>query len=187
MERLRMLGLLALGVASHLWSPYNITAHKRSLGQGNVFTGVCLSTGGRGVGFPVCTQVTWPGGGGSAYGGDGVCIQGSGICIQGRSHPGGGGLPTGGPSASRGIGQTPLPLELGKRAVRILLACFLVHVILSLNSLQWKTDRNKLDSKLMSRLVIQEFWIQNTLWSHQNLSGGKNKFISHSSVLTPKF
>ena len=29
-----------------------ITARKRSLGQGNVFTGVCLSTGG--VGFPPC-------------------------------------------------------------------------------------------------------------------------------------
>ena len=28
------------------------TARKRSLGQGNVFTGICLSTGAGGGGFP---------------------------------------------------------------------------------------------------------------------------------------
>ena len=40
-----------------LWikNPVVITARKRSLKQGNVFTGVCLSTG-AGVGFPACTR-----------------------------------------------------------------------------------------------------------------------------------
>ena len=52
------------------------------------------------------------------------------VCIQGE-----GGLPTGG-ICIQGDWVDPLPLELEKKAVRILLACFLVHVILSLNSLQ---------------------------------------------------
>ena len=54
-----------------LWikNPVVITARKRGLGQGNVFTGVCLSTG-AGVGFAACvtghtTSIRWGGGGGS--------------------------------------------------------------------------------------------------------------------------
>ena len=61
---------------------------KRSLGQGNVFTGVCLSTG-EGVGFPACITGHMTGGGRSASGGEGVCIQG-----EGGLHP-------------EGVGQTP--------------------------------------------------------------------------------
>ena len=44
-----------------------ITARWRTLGQGNVFTGVCLSTGGR-VGFPACI---------TGHMTRGVCIQGA--------------------------------------------------------------------------------------------------------------
>ena len=60
---------------------YLLTARKRSLGQGNVFTGVFLSMGGGvgGFGFPACITGHMPsirGGGlhpgGSAYGGGGL-------------------------------------------------------------------------------------------------------------------
>ena len=75
-------------VNAHL--SFVMTARKRSLGQGNVFTGVCLFTGG---GFPACI---------TGHMTRGVCIQegGSasrGVCIQE------GGLPIGGGAASRGI------------------------------------------------------------------------------------
>ena len=96
------------------------TAHKRSLGQGNVFTDVCLSTGGRGSASR-----------GSASVGEGVCIQGGrgsaskrgDVCIQ-RGWARGGGL-------HQGVGQTPLPQHglrdtVNKRTVRILLECILV-------------------------------------------------------------
>ena len=73
-----------------------ITARKRSLGQGNIFTSVRHSVQrGEGVASQHGSQVTWPGGlhpGGSASG-RGVCIWRStagGICIQGglgRSAP----------------------------------------------------------------------------------------------------
>ena len=83
---------------------FHINARERSFEQGNVFTGVCLSTGG-GL-SPV----------GKGPASRGVCLQGGGlhprglqqgeVCIQGGLHPGG--------------WQTPL------RAVHILLECFLV-------------------------------------------------------------
>ena len=69
------------------------TACKRSLGQGNVFTAVRLSTGG-GVGFPSCITGHITRGvclqRGSAFGG--ICLQG-GVCLGG--------------SLYRGVGQTP--------------------------------------------------------------------------------
>ena len=103
------------------------TGRKRSSGQGNVFTGVCLSTGGGSAqwGMPrergVCLGGSVQGGGlhpgmGGLHPGRGVCIQGGGsasreggsasregtsasrkVCIRGCLHP------------RRGGGQTPLP------------------------------------------------------------------------------
>ena len=133
-----------------------VTARRRSLGQGNIFTGVCLSTGVGGLaGFPASITghmtegSTWecggsasrvdvpPGGsvsrgwglhlegvcilGGSASGdsasrGSGVCIQGGGVCIQG------------GWADPHGI----LRVTVKRRAVRILLECILVCVVLKL-------------------------------------------------------
>ena len=95
-----------------------VTTCKRSLGQGHVFTGVCLSTGG-GVGFPACiighmTRGSASRGRGSASRGRGSVSRGRGSASRGRG------------SASRGLGRPP-PLELGKRVVRILLECFLVE------------------------------------------------------------
>ena len=97
------------------------TACKRSSGQGNMFTGVCLSTGGG----------AWSGGGGcllpggsgpgdvpapgGAWSGD-ACSGGSGqrgCLLPGGSAPGGGGVP----------GRDPQRLLL--RTVRILLECIL--------------------------------------------------------------
>ena len=61
--------------------PLLITARKRSLGQGNIFTGVCLFKGG-GVSFPACITGHMMGG---------VCLH-RGICIQGGLCPEGGGF-----------------------------------------------------------------------------------------------
>ena len=117
-----------------------VTARKRSLGQGNVFTRVCHSVH-RGRGS------AWRGGGSASSGG---CIQGDclqrgrlGVWLQGGLHLG--------ESASRGVGRSPLGLLTGgsasregwvdplpreihgilwdtvnKQAVRIVLECFLV-------------------------------------------------------------
>ena len=93
-----------------------VTTRKRSLGQGNVYTGFCLSTGGEGVclrgrvclgggGMPkgdlpmgVCLQAGLHPGGFASSGSasrEGVCIQGEGIyprglprgvCLQGPLH-----------------------------------------------------------------------------------------------------
>ena len=107
------------------------------MGQGNVFTGVCLSTG-AGVGFAACvtghtTSIRWGGGGGSwlpsmhhrSHDQHLGCVHPEGLrlgCLPtgelgGGLHPGG--------STYSGVGQTPLP-ELEKQAVHILLECFLV-------------------------------------------------------------
>ena len=111
-----------------------ITARK-SLGQGNVFTLVCLFTGGsayrgstyRGVCLLGEGLPTW---GGSASGG--IYIQVGALHLGGGS-PSGWGICIWGGSASRGSasggrGQTPSKLE--RRAVRFLLECFLVYIIL---------------------------------------------------------
>ena len=86
-----------------------ITACKRSLGQGNVFTGVCLSTGGEGFGFP-------------------VCITGH-MTRASAQHP----LPVGRPGGVRPTTPTPMLAPCGilrdtvnKRVVRIRLECILV-------------------------------------------------------------
>ena len=99
-----------------LLKPGITTAHKRSLEQGNVFTGVCLSTGG------LCDVTSclaaWshiPSGGSLSRG---VCVRGSlsrgGLC-QGDQR-----------GLSRGASvREPPPLHGDERAVRILLECFL--------------------------------------------------------------
>ena len=84
------------------WTPHFYRPQTK-LREGNVFTPVCLF---RGVGFP-------------------GCITGHMTKIQGGLYPRG--LPTGG-WAERP--PPPLPLELGKRVVLILLECFLVIFIL---------------------------------------------------------
>ena len=102
-----------------------ITAHKRSLGQGNVFTPVCHSVqGARGWLTSAHHRSLDRGGGvlhprGSAsrdLGGRGVCMQGGlplGICASRGCASGGGGRPS--PTGYYGI-----------QAVRILLECILV-------------------------------------------------------------
>ena len=90
------------------------TAHKRSLGQGNVFTGVCLSTAGEGV------STSWSRG----------CLSldlGAFLWVRG-----GGGVHTPNtPSrdAHTSLGHThtlDTPTTVNKRAERIPLECFLV-------------------------------------------------------------
>ena len=83
-----------------------ITAHKRSLRQGNVFTGVCLST--RGVSVPACI---------AGHKTRGPCPGG--VSVQGRSLVLGGGL-------SRRVCDRETPSYGNKRAARILLECILV-------------------------------------------------------------
>ena len=64
-----------------------VTARKRSLGQGNVFTGVCLSTGG------VPAPRGWSGLGGCLLLGECACSEGGacsgGACSWGGAAPGG--------------------------------------------------------------------------------------------------
>ena len=48
-------------------------AYNLTLGQGNVSTGVCLSTGKRGAGFPICITGHMTKGGSAS---SGVCIKG---------------------------------------------------------------------------------------------------------------
>ena len=62
------------------WGSNNITARKRSLGQGNMFTGVCLSTKGGGVYGPGGCLLP----GGSGLGGSAP----EGCLLQGGSTPG---------------------------------------------------------------------------------------------------
>ena len=127
------------------------TVRKRSWGQGNIFTGVCLSTG-RGVGFPACITCHMTGGSASR----GVCLQGRGFASRGDMHPGGsasgvrsafrggsayrgrgsasrGDLHPGG-SPSRGVGETTPEIygilwdTVNKWAVCILLECIQVRL-----------------------------------------------------------
>ena len=120
-----------------------ITARKRSLGQGNIFTPVCHSVH-RG-GIPACIAGSIPtclaAGGRCAIP---ACIGEWGVLLLGVPGPGGawsrgmpglgggsapGGSAPGGP-ASRGVpGGDPPPGLLLLRAVRILLECILVCTI----------------------------------------------------------
>ena len=85
------------------------TARQQSLGQGNAFTPVCHSVHGVGGGFQACItghMTSIQGRSASRW----VCKEG--VCLQG------------------GLGRHPSlfpPPELRKRAVRILLECFLVQ------------------------------------------------------------
>ena len=99
-----------------------ITPCKRSLGQGNVFTGVCLSTG-EGPLYDVTSCLT-------------PMFLLGGLCPW--SHvPSRGFLSRAGLCPARGVyvqsglyKETP-PLESEKRAVRILLECFLISAMFS--------------------------------------------------------
>ena len=58
--------------------------HRQSLGQGNIFTGVCLSTGV--VGFPACITGHMTGGSASRRSASsGVCIQVEGSVFGGSA------------------------------------------------------------------------------------------------------
>ena len=98
------------------------TTRKRSLGQGNIFISICHSVPGWGGGFPTCI---------TGHMTRGVCIQEvcisglvcfQGVCIQGVCIQGGWAEP---PSEIHGI----LWDTVNKRAVRILVECFLVSII----------------------------------------------------------
>ena len=95
-----------------------ITARKRSLGQGNMFTGVCLSIGGGGCLVP----------GGSGPRGCLVWgVPGPGGCLlQGVPAPGGC-LLVGGGSGPGGAWWRPPPRRPLLWAVHILLECILVY------------------------------------------------------------
>ena len=128
--------------------PFNIvliTARKRSLGQGNVFAGDCLSTGGSLFDVTSCladwsnvpfggslslVQCSFWGGGGSVQGrflsrgflSGGLCPRGGGLC------PGDGVSVRGSLSGGSVQGDPPDrdPPYSDERAVCILLECFLV-------------------------------------------------------------
>ena len=104
-------GKVCLHATSHCPSNYIVTARKRSLGQGNVFTPICDS---------FCSGEGVP----SLGGGEGAIL-------------GEGGLPSLGGSMKRGAvegdtvkgeGAVKKPPLVNKRAVRILLECFLVSM-----------------------------------------------------------
>ena len=105
--------------------PHDIYPRKRSLGQGNVFTGVCLSTWGclplGSGGMPLGS-----GGGVVPLGPGGVCASGSRVCVC--THPLD--TPRQTPLWTHPSGHTHLntPPTVNKRAVRSLLECFLVLV-----------------------------------------------------------
>ena len=95
-----LITFLCLNVQLNFKGPSVITARKRSLGQGNVFTGVCLSIGEYDV---TSCLVVW------------FHVHSKGSVSVGES-------------ASRWVGQTSLPPETEKQVVRILLECFLVKL-----------------------------------------------------------
>ena len=116
---------------SHIAVTTIITARKRSLGQGNMFTGVCLSTGG-GVPDQVHPRTRCPPG-------DQVHPTGPGTppgqgTPPGTNTPPGPGIPQGQHPPDQvhppGPGTPPMQSMLGdtvnERAVRILLECNLV-------------------------------------------------------------
>ena len=86
-----------------------VTARKRSLGQGNVFTPVCHSVHGRGVWLPSMHYRSY----------DWECLPGG----RGESASGGGRCPTPPTLEIHGI----LWDTVNKRALRILLECILVE------------------------------------------------------------
>ena len=95
-----------------------ITASKRSLGQGNVFTSVCHSVhrGRSALGGGVCIQGVLHQEG---------CLHSGGAASRGGMHRAGGGV-----SASSGVGQSPPPHQILRETVnewaaRILLECIL--------------------------------------------------------------
>ena len=81
------------------------TAHKRSLGQGNMFTGVCLSTVG------------------------GAWSQGGGAWSQGEVHGPGGAWSQGVHGPGGCLVETPVPGWLLLQAVCILLECILAFLV----------------------------------------------------------
>ena len=83
-----------------------ITARKQSLGQGNVFTSVCLSTGG--VGFPACI---------TSHTGRMTSIQGEGGWLPSMQHR----------SCTGHLTNIQWGVCIGKRALRILLES--LHVL----------------------------------------------------------
>ena len=110
------------------------TARKRSLGQGNVYTVVRLFTGGVSLASQHASQVTCSigRGGGGVRGGFGspayIRSHDQGVCIQeGLDLGDWGSASRGMQSASREGRGVCIGPELGKRAVRILLECFLVN------------------------------------------------------------
>ena len=119
---------------------------KRSLGQDNVFTGVCLST--RGIGFPACV---------TGHMTRGVCIQGGSTFRRGLPP---GGLPLGwevcigGGAASRGGGI--LRDTVNKWAVRILLQCILLYSIGSFISTDGHVSHD------IDLECVLKIWIQST-------------------------
>ena len=74
---------------------YYFYCRKRSLGQGNIFTGVCLSTGG---GDSMMSLPVWLPGPVLLLGGSASRR----VCLQGGLQPGWGSLPLGG-----GLGRPP--------------------------------------------------------------------------------
>ena len=91
------------------------TTRKRSLGQGNMFTGVCLSTGGMVWSWGV------PAWGGACSGG----MPALGRCLLRRVVPAPGGACSRGVCSLGGAWWRP-PGQLPLRAVHILLECILV-------------------------------------------------------------
>ena len=89
------------------------TACKRSLGQGNVFICVCHSIHRWGR-LPNMHHRSHDKGKGDLIPGEGVCLRGKGVCPRER------------------VGQTP-STEPEKRAVHILLECFLVSLMFLLS------------------------------------------------------
>ena len=156
--------------------PLLITARKRSLGQGNIFTGVCLFKGG-GIGFPACITGHMTGGSASIGGftSRGVCVQREGVfciqrvCLRGEGVPpwgegdsvyGGRGSAFGG-SASGGVTTRPLPrtTRYSQRAGGMQYTRYWNSFLLILSTSQY----------IMLFLSIQQtYFLCNLILKHQN-------------------